>query len=436
MRAWAWAWGGLALGLLGCGQGAQGGVAPAGPAPSWGVAGSPVAGEALVAEASPGPLPGGWQEVERCRVGQATFRLVRGPEGWWERWRAWRASRPGEAIQVEPNRALALAEAPLGALPPGGGWAPSVEGPEDEFLAQQWGLWRTQAPRLWPRGRGAGVRVAIVDTGVWPQHPEFGSRVALGVDCTFDRGWWGRRKDRDGALDDHGHGTHVAGLIGAGLGAGMGMTGVAPEASLLAIKALDAQGRGSQWQVLKGVAAAVAAGAKVVNLSLGGPLASSVERRFYEAVLASGVLVVAAAGNEGDAVAYPAAYPGVLAVGALDQGGGLATFSNRGQALGLVASGVGALSTTRGGDYALRSGTSAAAPLVAGGAALLWSLHPEWSMERLRAALLAGARDLGASGVDPVFGHGELDLVGAEAAGLAFRGQALAAPASPGGAVR
>lgn len=424
LRAWTVGALGLAMvALVGCGRGGQ--AAPLASAQGAGAAnfaaaGSPVEGELMLAEQDLSALPKGWQELDRVDFGGLHFRLVGGAKGPLAGALALLRGRPG-LVAAEANRVVCALEGPAqvgSGVPLGPGFMPAVNGrsPNDEFLALQHGLLRTGAPAAWARSVGAGVTVAVVDTGIDPKHPELEGRVRLGTDFTFDPGWLGRRKDKDAALDDHGHGTHVAGIVGAAMGNGVGIAGVAPGVSLLGVKALNAQGKGSQWLVLKGVAHAVASGAQVVNLSLGGPIASSVERRFYEAVVRSGALLVAAAGNEGDGVCFPAAYPGVLAVGAVDEAGALAPFSNRGLSLGLVAPGVGVLSTSQQGRYELRSGTSMAAPFVSGAAALLWACHPDWSAQKVRATLLNSARDRGEAGPDAQFGQGELDIVAALAA--------------------
>ena len=298
------------------------------------------------------------------------------------------------AERVGPNRGWLAREAP----------AEPGEAPDDEFYALQYGLVAKQLPAAWRTSRGAGVTVAVVDTGVDRAHPDLLGRVDAGPDLV---------NDDDDPQDERGHGTHVAGIIGARANNGIGVAGVAPDCRLLAVKVLDGAGRGDAYLTARGVAAAVERGAKVLNLSLGGSAIDSALRGFYADVVKAGALVVAAAGNDGEAVGFPAALPGVLAVGATDEAGALAPFSNRGGALGLTAPGVGVLSTLPGQLYGQRSGTSMAAPFVAGVAALVWAASPSLTAAEVRERLLASAADRGAPGPDPVYGRGEVDPLAA-----------------------
>lgn len=210
-------------------------------------------------------------------------------------------------------------------------------------------------------------------------------------------------------MDDNGHGTHCAGVIGAIANNGIGIAGVAPDSQIMAVKVLSGRGGGTSYDVMKGVAHAITNGAKIVNMSLGGEATTSVERKFYDAAVQSGALIVAAAGNSADAVGFPAAYPGVLSVGATDSGGTLASFSNHDASMSVTAPGVGVLSTMPGNTYAKMSGTSMAAPFVAGVAALVWSKHPDWTAQQVKERIERTATDRGMPGVDPLYGHGEVN---------------------------
>jgi thermitase len=253
----------------------------------------------------------------------------------------------------------------------------------------------------------------VIDTGVDYTHPDLKERVGMGADLTFKPGRIFNRKDKNGPMDDNGHGTHCAGIIGAIANNGIGIAGVAPGVKILAEKALDARGAGSSYDVMKGVAHAITNGAKIVSLSVGGTATTSADRKFYEATVQSGALIIAAAGNSSDSLGFPAAYPGVLSVGATDSAGALARFSNHDISMSLTAPGVGVLSTMPGDAYAKMSGTSMAAPFVAGVAALVWAKHPDWTAQQVKEHLERTASDRGAPGVDPLFGHGEVDPVAA-----------------------
>lgn len=293
------------------------------------------------------------------------------------------------------------------APPAGPAQPPSATVPNDEFYFAQWGLQMGNIPGLWGQTRGReDLVVAVIDTGIDYTHPDLQNKVVLGPNYTFSKKWYEFGKKDPGPIDDNSHGTHCAGIIGSLAENRIGIAGIAPGVKLMAVKVLDAEGGGTAFAVMKGIAYAITHGAKVVNLSLGSAGASSVEREFFEAATDAGALIVAAAGNEADGVGFPAAYPGVLSVGAVDSGKNLASFSNHDTSLGLVAPGVGIMSTILGKQYAKFSGTSMAAPYVSGVAALVWSKHPEYTADQVRARLLDTAEKLG----DPsLFGHGLID---------------------------
>jgi subtilisin family serine protease len=205
--------------------------------------------------------------------------------------------------------------------------------------------------------------------------------------------------DNDPA-DENGHGTHVAGTIGADRGNAVGVAGVADGAPLMPLRVLDAEGSGSVAGLIQAYSYAAASGARVVNLSLGSPGSSQAERDALASL--PGVLFVAAAGNGGeDGIGddndesgnFPCAYelPNLLCVAASDNNDGLAEFSNFGAtSVDLAAPGVNIASTWPGADYSWSSGTSMATPHAAGAAALLWAAAPEASVADVRSALLSG----------------------------------------------
>jgi subtilisin family serine protease len=289
-------------------------------------------------------------------------------------------------------------------------------------------LRQVKAPQAWAAGHtGAGVRVAVLDTGVDPTHPDLAGKIVEQADFTVEGG---------DAGDRYGHGTHVAATV-AGIGAGSGgaRRGVAPDAQLVIGKVLNDEGRGTESQVIAGMEWA-AQRAKVVNLSLGaGPSdgTDAMSQAIEMLTQQHGTLFVAASGNEGPAEATvntPAAAPSALAVGAVDADDALADFSSRGPVAGsralkpeIVAPGVDivaarAAGTTMGepidARYTKASGTSMATPHVAGAAAVLAQVHPDWDAQKLKAALV-GATDK-ASGGDPYeLGAGRLNIAKAVA---------------------
>jgi subtilisin family serine protease len=266
--------------------------------------------------------------------------------------------------------------------------------PNDAFVGQSWQL-SSDAPMgiqtAWDQTTNAGsVVVAVVDTGVDMSHPDLqgnfwtnpGEIPGNGIDDDHD----GFVDDVHGAdfvnhdgdpRDDNGHGTHVAGIIGAHGNNGIGSAGVAWNVQIMPVKVLDSNASGDASTVAAGVRYAVAHGAQIVNLSLAGPGRSQDLENAIAEAQARGVLVVCAAGNDhqniGTSPEYPAALPepNILAVAATAQGGGLSSVSNYGGNVKLAAPGESIISTAMGGGYELRTGTSMASPAVAGAAALV-----------------------------------------------------------------
>ncbi|MDH6466133.1 subtilisin family serine protease [Micromonospora sp. A200] len=281
------------------------------------------------------------------------------------------------------------------------------------------------APAAWAAGRdGAGVEVAVLDTGVDANHPDLAGRIVEAKDFS----------GTGSAQDGHGHGTHVASTIaGSGAASGGLRKGVAPGARLLVGKVLDDHGNGYGSDIIAGMEWAAHSGAKVVNMSLGGgatdgtdPMSQAVNDLTAE----TGTLFVIAAGNSGAAqtVGSPGAATAALTVGAVDRDDNLAEFSSRGPRLGdnglkpeITAPGVGivaarAAGTTMGtpvGDaYTRASGTSMATPHVAGAVAILSQEHPDWTAGKLKDALVSTTK---ANPALTVFeqGGGRVDVAGA-----------------------
>ncbi|MCW2776408.1 MAG: peptidase, partial [Frankiales bacterium] len=295
----------------------------------------------------------------------------------------------------------------------------------DRYRPLQWGLDTLHAEQSWTTATGTGVVVAVVDTGVQGDHPDLVGQVLPPIDLVEPSA------TRTVSIDPNGHGTHVAGIVAAATGNGIGVAGLAPGARVLPVRVLDADGSGYDDDVAEGVVRAVDAGAQVVNLSLGGPEQSDLLEAAVQYALAHGVVVVSAAGNEGltgSPVEYPAATPGVLAVGATDSADQLASFSSTGSFVDLVAPGVSIASTGNGGQYWYLDGTSMAAPFVSASAALLLSAHVPAAQVAQR--LQETARDLGAPGRDDRFGSGLVDVVAALRPVPATTAPAVLAPVS------
>jgi len=280
-----------------------------------------------------------------------------------------------------------------------------AEDPNDLYYGAQWGVPRVGAPAAWNVSTGAGIIVAVVDTGVDPSHPDLQGSVLSGYD--FVNG------DAD-PQDDHGHGTRMSGIIGAHRNNVEGIAGIAPDVTLLPVKALDASGSGAYSDVAAGITYAVDQGARVVNLSVAGSAQSDLLQDAIDYAGAHNAVVVAAAGNWGtSAPAYPAASKGAVAVAAVDQYDAHPSFSNSGAWLSFAAPGVDIVTTTLGNGYSSSSGTSPAAAFGSGVFALLLASEPGLSRAEAIARVENGAVDLGTQGADSYFGAGRLDAYAA-----------------------
>jgi len=281
--------------------------------------------------------------------------------------------------------------------------------PTDPSYSLQWGLPAIHAPGAWDYGLGsASVVVAVIDSGVDLDHPDLDAQIQLG-------GWDFVDNDND-PNDVLGHGTHVAGIVAAEANNGVGGSGTAPGCKILPVRVLNALGEGDTFTLAEGIRYATDNGADVINMSLGGESPSTALSLAVAYAIDNDVVVVAAAGNTYNenpsvpAVQYPAREPGVIAVGAVTQTLGIATYSNRDSTLDIVAPGgtTGGFiySTYIGGGFAYMAGTSMATPFVAGTAALMRSENPAATQAEIAAGLLETARDLGTTGRDDTFGYG------------------------------
>jgi serine protease len=277
----------------------------------------------------------------------------------------------------------------------------ALDNAPDPGRAGQWGLDAVGAPLAWSVTRGAGIVVAVVDTGI-AAAPDLEGRVLPG---------WNQIAGTTDATDDNGHGTHVSGTIAENADNGLAEAGLAPDVSLLPVKVLDASGSGSDSDVAAGIVWASDHAARVINLSLGGPTSSRVLSDAVSYATAHGVLVVAAAGNESGPVGYPARIAGVLGVGAVDSTLVRASFSNTGTGLDIVAPGVGIVQQTLGASVgtfadATLSGTSMATPFVSAAAALVLAVSPTRTPASVSRTLERTAQDLGVAGRDADTGYG------------------------------
>ena len=236
----------------------------------------------------------------------------------------------------------------------------------------------------WGATLGKDVRVAVLDSGVKYDHPDLTGRIVY----------------RDSNDDRYGHGTHVAGIIGANINNGIGGAGIAPEVQIISIQVIDDNGQANYGDIVEGIYTAIDEGADVINLSLVGTGYSWVLEKAVKAALEANICVVAAMGNASmNQICYPAALDGVIGVVASDTDNTRAVYSNYGPWADIAAPGTKIYSTTNDGSFSLMDGTSMAAPVVSGVVALYKSVHPDATPEQIEAKMKAtatkGGKDLG-----------------------------------------
>jgi subtilisin family serine protease len=292
---------------------------------------------------------------------------------------------------------------------------PSVEFAEPNYLRRavavttddpeyQWNLNAVHAAEAWAFARGSGdVIVAVIDSGVNLQHPELSGRLMPGYDFV--------NHDQD-ANDDLGHGTTVAGIIAANCDNHLQVAGLTWQAKVMPMKVLDSRGDGYDSDVAAAIIEAADRGAQVINLSLGGAAPSQTLQQAVDYAYARGATIVAAAGNAHAPVYYPAACEHVIAVGASTETSTIASFSNFGATLDLVAPGVGVVGISADSSVARTvSGTSFSSPQVAAAATLLLSVDQALGPDEIGQLLIDGATDLSSSGWDETSGFGLLNIL-------------------------
>ncbi len=358
---------------------------------------------------------------------------VKTPDGQELAW-AQTLSKDGRVAYAEPNyqrsiRPPVLSSAVSTATD---GGAATAHTPDDPYFASlQWNLRTIKAPQAWDTTTGSSaVILAVIDTGLDLGHPDLSCRGKIVSGYDF-------YNNDSSAQDDHGHGTHVAGIAAACTNNGGGVAGVNWNVAIMPVKVLGANGSGSASAVADGIVWAVNHGARVINLSLGSSDASQAERDAVTYAYNHDVLVIAAAGNEyaeGNPISYPAAYAHVLAVAATGDRDERAAYSNTGAYVDVAAPGGNPTSASdltpghwimstywRGGgaSYVQMVGTSQAAPHVAGLAALIRGLNASLPAGQVQTIIQNTADDIGTIGRDDAFGHGRIN---AQAAVLAAGG--------------
>jgi len=328
-----------------------------------------------------------------------------------------------ERWQIPAGQEIALAEK-LNALPDVEYAEPNYLvrahlDPNDFYYPNQWAHPVINSPAAWDLSTGSSaVTVAVIDTGVDMDHPELLPQIA-------ENGYDFANNDSN-PDDDNGHGTHVAGIIAATGNNHQGIAGMAWQTQIMPVKVLDSDGSGDDAGTALGITYAVAHGADIINLSLGGVGNSTTLYNAVKYAYNHGVLVVASGGNCGDVnyerngcssenqTIYPAAYDTeVFAVAATSDTDSAASFSNRGAYVDIAAPGVDIISTYRNGGYAVFNGTSQAAPHVSGLAALLLTIDPALTVQEIQTHIETASVDLGTPDWDPAYGAGRIDAYAA-----------------------
>jgi len=351
----------LVLGLLAC-------ALPLWPAPAAGIAspaappGRHVSGEILVGFrqgttlAEIGQLNAAYRTTIVGAIPQIRVARVRIPAG---------ADEGQVAAAYQRNPHVQYAELNY--------MATAVGIPSDPYLTREWGLLKVQTPQAWDVTTGSStIIIAVLDTGIDSTHPDLSGKVSLSVNFS----------PSSTTSDLYGHGTHVAGIAAAAANNGVGIAGVGYNSTLMNVKVLGDDGTGSYSSLASGVVWATDRGAKVINMSLGGTSPSSTVEDAVNYAWSKGVVVIAAAGNNGSTSPfYPAYYTNTIAVAATDSNDQLVSFSNRGDWVDVGAPGVSIYSTVPTGScplcdssgYRYASGTSMAAPHTAGLAGLVFT---------------------------------------------------------------
>ena len=289
--------------------------------------------------------------------------------------------------------------------------------PNDPYYTRQWALDKVDAPAAWSISTGSDVLIAVLDTGTDLDHPDLASKVRTDID-------WDFANDDAVADDDHGHGTHVSGIVAAATDNDRGISGMDWEGMVLPLKVLLASGVGSDSDLAEAIRYAADQGADVINMSLGGASDDGCPAYVQAAVdyaHAKGVVLVAAAGNhvgsDVNTEMCPANCNHVLGVAATERDDAVASYSNYGTHVSIAAPGSEIYSTIVGGQYGNKWGTSMATPYVAGLAGLLRARFPSYTVDQIASAILDNADDLGAAGWDSSTGCGRINAFQALSSG-------------------
>lgn len=286
--------------------------------------------------------------------------------------------------------------------------------PNDPYYGSQWHLPKIGGPTAWDKSQGNGVVIAILDSGVDPTHPDLKDRLVPGYNFV---------DGNTNTTDVRGHGTKVAGSAAASMNNASGVASVTGQAKIMPVRVADANGYVYWSTMAKGLTFAADNGARVANMSFNGVAGSSSVLSAAKYMKDKGGLSFVSAGNDNIDPGY-ADTDLMIIVAATDQNDAKASWSNFGDHVDLSAPGVDIYTTAMGGGYEPSSGTSFAAPITAGVAALLMAANPALSNTQVESILLSTAKDLGAAGYDVYFGRGRVDAAAAVAAALSTTGTA------------
>jgi len=272
--------------------------------------------------------------------------------------------------------------------------------PDDTLFDRQGYLELVRLPEAWDLATGdPEVIIAVLDSGVYGDHSDLSEKIV---------GGWNVLDDSENYADVFGHGTLVSGVAAARSNNGLGVTGVSWDSGILAVRITDDNGKTSSRDIAAGILWAVKHGAAVINVSFAPLWSNRVVRSAAQVAMQRGSLVVISAGNAGDTTMHRG-FPEALFVGAVNGAGTVAAFSDRGAFVDVAAPGSAIQSTAVGNAYDLTNGTSFAAPIVAGVAALAWSANPALRPATVFETIVAQAVDVGPAGKDSAYGHGLID---------------------------
>lgn len=300
--------------------------------------------------------------------------------------------------------------------------------PDSPTFEGQWALNLTGAPAVWSITSGSpDILVGVIDSGIQLDHPDLETQIWINEDeipgnlidddangkIDDIQGWhfYDSGFENNNVVDDFGHGTHIAGVISAAKN-DTGITGIAYDSRVLAVKVLDQYGEGWASDIAAGIIYAVDNGASIINLSIGAALDITILKEAVDYATEQGAILIAAAGNDGtESIDYPAKYPNVIAVAATDSSDQRTSYSDYGPEMDIAAPGDRICSTWYRGNYFYKSGTSMAAPHVAGVAALIWSADPTMTADQVELNLKESAVDINLAGWDIYTGWGRVSVM-------------------------